>query len=432
MRYTPLSSNFYRSTRARFMDAISQGGLAVFNSNDIYPISADSTMPFQQHRDIFYLCGIDQEESILLLFPDAINPNHREVLFVKKTDNHIAVWEGAKLSQKEATNISGIKTILWTDDFKLLFNQLTKEAKAIYFNTNEHYRANVETQTREDRFIKWAKKKYPTHQHEKSNFILQRLRSIKNKEEIDQIQQAINITEKGFRRVLNFVKPGVWEYEIEAEFANEFIKNRSKGFAYSPIIASGQSNNILHYIQNNSKCQSGDLILIDVGAEYGNYSSDMTRTIPVSGKFTPRQRAVYDAVQKIGEESMQLLVPGTQIKEYNNEVGKIMTSALIDLGLLNKKDSKIKDKKNPAYKKYFMHGTSHHLGLDTHDYGLIEEPIEPNMVLSVEPGIYIPEEGFGIRIEDNILVKKEDGPLNLMKNIPKDPDQIEELMFKRD
>ena len=432
MRYKPLSSNFYRSTRAKFMDAISQGGLAVFNSNDIYPISADSTMPFQQHRDIFYLCGIDQEESILLLFPDAKNPNHREVLFVKKTNNHIAVWEGAKLSQKEATNISGIKTVLWTDDFKLLFNQLTKEAKAIYFNTNEHYRANVETQTREDRFIKWAKKKYPTHQHEKSNFILQRLRSIKNKEEIDQIQQAINITEKGFRRILNFVKPGVWEYEIEAEFANEFIKNRSKGFAYSPIIASGQSNNILHYIQNNSKCQSGDLILIDVGAEYGNYSSDMTRTIPVSGKFTPRQRAVYDAVQKIGEESMQLLVPGTQIKEYNNEVGKIMTSALIDLGLLNKKDSKIKDKKNPAYKKYFMHGTSHHLGLDTHDYGLIEEPIEPNMVLSVEPGIYIPEEGFGIRIEDNILVKKEDGPLNLMKNIPKDPDQIEKLMSKRE
>ena len=432
MRYTPLSSNLYRGNRARFMDAISQGGLAVFNSNDIYPISADSKMPFQQNRDIFYLCGIDQEESILLLFPDAKNPNHREVLFVKKTDNYIAVWEGAKLSRKEATNISGIKTVLWTDDFKLLFNQLTKEAKAIYFNTNEHYRANVETQTREDRFIKWAKKKYPTHQHEKSNFILQRLRSIKNKEEIDQIQQAINITEKGFRRVLNFVKPGVWEYEIEAEFANEFIKNRSKGFAYSPIIASGQSNNILHYIQNNSRCHSGDLILIDVGAEYGNYSSDMTRTIPVSGKFSPRQRAVYDAVQKIGEESMQLLVPGTLIKEYHHEVGKIMTSALIDLGLLNKKDSKIKDKKNPAYKKYFMHGASHHLGLDTHDYGLIEEPIEPNMVLSVEPGIYIPEEGFGIRIEDNILVKNEDGPLNLMKNIPKDPDQIEKLMSKRD
>ena len=428
MRYIPLSSSFYRSNRARFMDAISQGGLAVFNSNDIYPISADSTMPFQQHRDIFYLSGIDQEESVLLLFPDAKNSNHREVLFVKKTNNHIAVWEGAKLSQKEATNISGIQTVLWTDDFNSLFNQLTKEAKSIYFNTNEHYRANIETQTREDRFIEWAKKKYPTHQHEKSNFILQRLRSLKHKEEICQIQQAINITEKGFRRVLDFVKPGVWEYEIEAEFVNEFIKNRSKGFAYSPIIASGRNSNVLHYTQNNSKCQSGDLILIDVGAEYGNYASDMTRTIPVSGKFTPRQRRVYDAVRKIGEESMQLLVPGTLIKEYNQEVGKIMSSALIDLGLLDKKDLNIKDKKNPAYKKYYMHGTSHHLGLDTHDYGLIEEPIEPNMVLSVEPGIYIPEESFGIRIEEDIVVQEKGGPINLTKNIPKDPDEIEFLM----
>ena len=413
------------------MDAISQGGLAVFNSNDIYPISADSKMPFQQHRDIFYLSGIDQEESVLLLFPDAKNSNHREVLFVKKTNNHIAVWEGAKLSQKEAINISGIQTVLWTDDFNSLFNQLTKEAKSIYFNTNEHYRANIETQTREDRFIEWAKKKYPTHQHEKSNFILQRLRSLKHKEEICQIQQAINITEKGFRRVLDFVKPGVWEYEIEAEFVNEFIKNRSKGFAYSPIIASGRNSNVLHYTQNNSKCQSGDLILIDVGAEYGNYASDMTRTIPVSGKFTPRQRRVYDAVRKIGEESMQLLVPGTLIKEYNQEVGKIMSSALIDLGLLDKKDLNIKDKKNPAYKKYYMHGTSHHLGLDTHDYGLIEEPIEPNMVLSVEPGIYIPEESFGIRIEEDVVVQEKGGPINLTKNIPKDPDEIEFLMSSR-
>ena len=413
------------------MDAISQGGLAVFNSNDIYPISADSKMPFQQHRDIFYLSGIDQEESVLLLFPDAKNSNHREVLFVKKTNNHIAVWEGAKLSRKEAINISGIQTVLWTDDFNSLFNQLTKEAKSIYFNTNEHYRANIETQTREDRFIEWAKKKYPTHQHEKSNFILQRLRSLKHKEEICQIQQAINITEKGFRRVLDFVKPGVWEYEIEAEFVNEFIKNRSKGFAYSPIIASGRNSNVLHYTQNNSKCQSGDLILIDVGAEYGNYASDMTRTIPISGKFTPRQRRVYDAVRKIGEESMQLLVPGTLIKEYNQEVGKIMSSALIDLGLLDKKDLNIKDKKNPAYKKYYMHGTSHHLGLDTHDYGLIEEPIEPNMVLSVEPGIYIPEESFGIRIEEDIVVQEKGGPINLTKNIPKDPDEIEFLMSSR-
>ena len=428
MRYIPLTSNFYSNNRANFIDSISKGGIAVFNSNDIYPISADSTMPFQQHRDIFYLTGIDQEETILLLFPDAKNTNHREILFVKKTNNHIKVWEGEKLSMKKAANISGIKTVLWTDDFKKLFTKLLKEAKAIYVNTNEHYRANIETQTREDRFIEWSKLNFPNHPHKKSNLILQNLRSIKHNEEISQIKKAIDISEKGFRRVLNFVKPGVWEYEIEAEFSFIFIKNCSKGFAYSPIIASGYNNNTLHYTQNNSQCQSGDLILMDVGAEYGNYSSDITRTIPVSGRFNSRQRAVYDVVLKILEESMQLLTPGTVIKEYNMEVGKLMTSALIDLGLLDKNDSMLTDLKNPAYKKYFMHGISHHLGLDTHDYGLIEEPIQPNMVLTVEPGIYIPAEGFGIRIEEAVVVQKKGVPLNLTKSIPRDPDEIEYLM----
>tara|TARA_B100000963_G_scaffold290993_1_gene260907 strand:+ start:6614 stop:7912 length:1299 start_codon:yes stop_codon:yes gene_type:complete len=428
MRYIPLTSNFYSNNRANFIDSISRRGIAVFNSNDIYPISADSTMPFEQHRDIFYLTGIDQEETILLLFPDAKNTNYREILFIKKTNNHIKVWEGEKLSKKKASNISGIKTVLWTDDFKKLFKKLLKEAKAIYINTNEHYRANIETQTREDRFIEWSKLNFPNHPLKKSNFILQKLRSIKHNEEISQIKKAIDISEKGFRRVLSFVKPGVWEYEIEAEFSFVFIKNCSKGFAYSPIIASGYNNNTLHYTHNNSKCQSGDLILMDVGAEYGNYSSDITRTIPVSGRFNSRQRAVYDVVLKILEESMQLLTPGTLIKEYNMEVEKLVTSALIDLGLLYKNDSMLMDLKNPAYKKYFMHGISHHLGLDTHDYGLIEEPIQPNMVLTVEPGIYIPEEGFGIRIEDDVVVQKKGIPFNLSKNIPKDPDEIEYLM----
>ena len=431
MRYDPLSSKFYSANRANFIRAMTPGGLAVFNSNDIYPVSADSTLPFEQHRDIFYLSGIDQEESILLLFPDAINPNHREILFVKETNDHIAVWEGAKLSQQEANSISGIKTVLWKDSFELLFDELAKEAKTLYFNTNEHYRARVETQTREDRFIEWAKKSFPDHPTEKSNFILQKLRSIKHKEEIEQIQKAIDITEKGFRRVLKHVKPGVWEYEIEAEFSHEFLKNRSKGFAYTPIIASGQNNNVLHYIHNNAQCRPGELILMDVGAEYGNYSSDMTRTVPVSGKFSPRQRSVYEAVLKVGEEAMQLLVPGILIKEYHQEVGKIMTSALIDLGLLDHDTVTNQDPENPAYKKYFMHGTSHHLGLDTHDYGLIEEPLQPNMVLTVEPGIYIPEEGFGIRIEDDIMIHEKNGPLNLMKNIPKDPDEIEALMSEK-
>ena len=428
MRYQALSSKFYSNNRDKFMHSMSKGGLAVFNSNDIYPISADSTLPFQQHRDIFYLSGIDQEETILLLFPKAKNPDHREILFVKETNDHIAVWEGAKLSKKQATDISGVKTVLWLDEFEQLFCELAKEAEILYINTNEHYRANVSTQTREDRYIEWAKEKFPGHPIEKSNFILQHLRSIKDKEEINQIQKAIDITEKGFRRALSFIKPGVWEYEIEAVFSYEFLKNRSKGFAYTPIIASGKNSNVLHYIQNNAQCVAGDLILIDVGAEYGNYASDMTRTVPVSGKFSPRQRAVYEAVLKVGEEAMKMLTPGAILEEYHREVGKIMTSELIGLGLLDRQTVKDQDPKNPAYKKYFMHGTSHHLGLDTHDYGLINEPIQADMVFTVEPGIYIPEEGFGIRIEDDVVVQNEGTPVNLMKNIPKDPDEIEMLM----
>lgn len=428
MRYRPLSSRLYSKNRAHFMEAMEPGGLAVFNSNDIYPISADSTLPFAQHRDIFYLSGMDQEESILLLFPDAPKPEHKEILFIKKTSELIAVWEGQKLTQKQATVLSGIETVCWLDDFEILFESLASEAKTFYFNTNEHYRAKVETQTREDRFIKWAKAKFPNHPTEKSNFILQKLRSIKDVEEIDQIKNAIDITEKGFRRVLPFIKPGVWEFEIEAEYAHEFLKNRSDGFAYTPIIASGKNCNVLHYVDNNAQCQTGDLILMDVGAAYGNYASDMTRTVPVSGKFTPRQRAVYDAVLRVEEAAMQLLIPGILIKEYHQEVGQIMTDELIQLGLLDQTMVKNQDPEKPAYKKYFMHGTSHHLGLDTHDYGLVDQPLQANMVLTVEPGIYIPEEGFGIRIEDDVVTQESGPPINLMKNIPKAADEIEQLM----
>ena len=428
MRYRPLSSHFYSKNRDRFVQAMKPGGLAVFNSNDIYPISADSTLPFAQHRDIFYLSGINQEESILLLFPNAPKPEHREILFIKKTNELIAVWEGQKLTQKQATALSGIQTVCWLDDFEAMFETLAHEAKVFYFNTNEHYRAKVETQTREDRFIKWAKAKFPSHPTEKSNFILQKLRSVKDAEEIDQIKNAIDITENGFRRVLPFIKPGVWEFEIEAEYAHEFLKNRSDGFAYTPIIASGKNCNVLHYIDNNKQCQSGDLILMDVGAAYGNYASDMTRTVPVSGKFTARQRAVYDAVLRVEKAAMELLVPGILIKEYHQEVGQIMTDELIGLGLLNQVTVKNQDPEKPAYKKYFMHGTSHHLGLDTHDYGLVDQPLQANMVLTVEPGIYIPEEGFGIRIEDDVVTQEHGPPINLMENIPKEPDEIEHLM----
>ena len=387
MRYRPLSSKLYSKNRDHFIRGLESGGLAVFNSNDIYPISADSTLPFAQHRDIFYLSGIDQEESILLLFPDAPKPEHREILFIKKTDEKIAIWEGQKLTQEQATALSGIQTVHWLDDFEVLFVSLAKAAKVFYFNTNEHFRAKVETQTREDRFIKWAKAKFPNHPTEKSNFILQKLRSVKDAEEIDQIKNAINITEKGFRRVLPFIKPGRWEFEIEAEFAHEFIKNRSDGFAYTPIIASGKNCNVLHYVDNNKQCQSGELILMDVGAAYGNYASDMTRTVPVSGKFTPRQRTVYEAVLRVEKAAMQLLVPGILIKEYHQEIGQIMTDELIGLGLLDQTMVKNQDPEKPAYKKYFMHGTSHHLGLDTHDYGLVDQPLQANMVLTVEPGI---------------------------------------------
>ncbi len=402
--------------------------LAVFNSNDIYPISADSTMPFQQHRDIFYLSGVDQEESILVLFPNAVEEKHREILFLKETNDHIAVWEGEKLTKKKALETSGIKTVYWIQEFDKILKELTAQSETIYYNTNEHYRASVDTETREARFIKATKDKYPAHNIAKSNIILQRLRSIKDPIELDLIQLACNITEKGMRRVLNFVKPGVMEFEIEAEYIHEFLCNRSNGFAYTPIIASGNNANVLHYIENNQECKDGDLILMDVGAEYANYSSDMTRTIPVNGKFTKRQRDVYDAVNRVKNEATKMLIPGTLWKEYHIEVGNLMTSELLGLGLLDKTAVKNEDPDCPAYKKYFMHGTSHHIGLDTHDYGILWEPMKANMVFTVEPGIYIPEEGFGIRLEDDVVIQESGEPFNLMRNIPIEAEEIEELM----
>jgi len=431
MRYKPLSSNFYKKNRINFADSMLSKSIAVFNSNDIYPISADSTyFPFQQHRDIFYLTGIEQEETILLIFPNAEKIKEKEILFIKKTDEKISIWEGEKLSLEKARDLSGIETVFWVSDFEKVFNSLINKCEKLYINTNEHYRSKVETQTREDRFINRAKKKYPSLEHVKGNLILQRLRSVKTDEEINQIQKACDITEKGFKRILNFITPGVYEYEIEAEFSHEFIKNSSTGFAYQPIVASGKNNNVLHYVKNNGVCKSGDLVLIDVGAEYGNYSSDMTRTIPVSGKFSKRQREVYNAVLKVKREAAKLLTPGTLWKEYHHEVGKIMSSELISLGLLTKSEVKNQNPKDPAYKKYFMHGTSHHLGLDTHDYGLIDEPMKENMVFTVEPGIYLPKEGFGIRLEDDVVIKEKGKVENLMKNIPIDPNEIEELMSK--
>ena len=430
MKYKPLSKSFYQNTRKSFMAEMEPSSLAIFNSNDIYPICADSVMPFEQHRDLFYLSGIDQEESIIILFPDAIDPKHKEIAFVKKTNSHIEVWEGPKLNKEKTYELSGIKTVYWLEDFKDIFQELSTQCNKFYFNTNEHYRQAVETETREDRFIKWCKNQYPAHNVAKSNPILQKLRSVKDDQEITQIKKACDITEKAMRRVISFLKPDVWEYEIEAELVHECIKNRSKGFAYQPIIASGFNANILHYTLNNKKCKSGELVLIDVAAEYGNYSADVTRTFPVSGVYTERQKKVYNAVLNVKNEATKLLVTGTLWKEYHKEVGKIMTSELIGIGLLDKSDIQNQDPENPAYKKYFMHGTSHHLGLNTHDYGLLNLPMESQMVFTVEPGIYIPEEGFGIRLEDDVVIQNSSEPINLSKNIPIEIEEIESLMNK--
>lgn len=428
MKYHRIPKSLFIKNRRKFMDQMYPASLAVFNSNDIYPVSADSTLAFAQHSDILYLSGADQEESILLLFPDAINPAHREILFVRETNAHIAVWEGPKYTKEQAREISGIETIMWLSDFDRVFFDLMTEAHSIYFNTNEHYRQAVETQTREDRFIAKCKRDFPAHSWHKSQPILQEIRGVKEPEEIALMQQACDITEKGIRRLLSFIKPGVWEYEIEAELLHEFVRNRSKGFAYTPIIASGANANVLHYLENNQQCQAGDLILMDVAAEYANYRSDLTRTFPVSGRFTERQAAVYQAVLRVKKEATAMLVPGTLWAEYHKEVGKIMTSELLDLGLLDRASVQQQDPERPAYKKYFMHGTSHHIGLDTHDYGALKTPMKAGMVFTVEPGIYIPAEGMGVRLEDNVVIQEQGAPKNLMANIPIEIEEIEALM----
>ncbi len=430
MKYLPIDRNLFIKNRKKFVAKMKPNSLAVFNSNDIYPVSADSTLPFAQHRDIFYLSGVDQEESVLVIFPDAPKPEHKEILFLKETNEHIAIWEGEKLTKERALEVSGIKTVYWLQDMEKVLFEIMTQAENVYINTNEHYRANIDTETREARFIIKLKNQYPGHTYLRSQPILQRLRSVKEPEEIALIKHACDITEKGFRRILNFVKPGVWEHEIEAEFAHEFLRNRSNGFAYTPIIASGNNANVLHYIENNQECKDGDIILMDVGAMYANYSSDMTRMVPVSGKFTDRQKEVYNAVLRVKDKAAAMLKPGVLWAEYHIEVGKLMTEELIGLGLLTKEDVKNEDPKWPAYKKYFMHGTSHHMGLDTHDYGILTEPIKAGMVFTVEPGIYIPDEGFGIRIEDDYVVQETGEPLNLMKNIPITVEEIEELMTK--
>ena len=428
MKYQTIDAALFKLNRKNFMSQMEDGTLAVFNSNDIFPISADSTMPFQQHRDILFLSGVDQEESILVLFPNAKNPNQREVLFLKETSELIAIWEGEKLDKNRALEVSGIASVHWLKDFQTVFKQMMAEASGIYLNTNEHLRANTEVETREDRFIKNVKQDYPTHQVHKSAPILHRLRSVKHPIEINLMQKACDITKAGIYRLLKFNKPGVWEHHIEAELAHEFLMNSSRGFAYTPIIASGKNACVLHYIENNKECFDGDVILLDVGAEYANYASDLTRCIPVSGRFTARQKEVYNAVLHVKNEAEKLLVPGTMMADYHKQVGLLMEEQLVKLKLISLSDIKSQNPDWPAYKKYFMHGTSHFIGLDTHDVGLWNEPIKSGMAFTCEPGIYIPEENLGIRLEDDLVVQEKGAPLNLMSEIPLAADEIEDLM----
>lgn len=428
MRYTFPPQSLYISNRSKFVKQMMPGSVAVFNSNDIYPSSSDGHLKFRQHSDILYLSGMDQEESILVLFPDAYEPEFREMLFLKETSPQIAIWEGAKFTKEQATTISGVANVYWLQEFDVIFNKVMAQASTIYLNTNEHLRAHVDTQTREDRFIERVKKQYPAHAVAKSAPILHSIRSVKEAAELELMQTACNITEAGIRRLLGFVKPGVFEYEIEAELIHEFVRRGSRGFAYDPIIASGANSNVLHYIANDQICKAGDLLLLDVGAEYANYASDLTRTIPVSGRYTPRQKQVYNAVLRVKQAATKLLVPGTHLNDYHKAVGALMEKELVDLGLITPAEIAGQDPKWPAYKKYFMHGTSHYLGLDVHDVGHWTKPIQAHMVFTVEPGIYIPEEGFGIRLEDNVVVQEKGDPFNLMRNIPLHPEEIEDLM----
>ncbi len=427
MKYLSIDSKLFVKNRRKFSQAMKPKSLAIFNSNDIMPTNADGTMPFRQNNDLFYLSGVDQEESIVLLFPDAPSEKHREILFLKETNEEIAIWEGEKLTKEAAQKNTGIQTIYWLQDFNKILKSIIYEAEIIYLNSNEHLREGNEVETRDDRFRKWCKNEYPLHAYERSAPIMDYLRSIKEEEEVELMQTACNITAKGVDRILKFIQPGVMEYEIEAEIMHEFLRNRSRGFAYSPIIASGFNACVLHYIENNQECKDGDLILMDFGAEYANYASDLTRTVPVNGKFTERQKEVYSAVLSVMKGANQILRPGITLNEYHKQVGEMMSKELVQLGLINQEEVDSQNPEWPAYKKYFMHGTSHYIGLDVHDIGSWYKPIEAGMVFTIEPGIYIREENLGIRLENNILIGKEKNT-DLMAHIPLEIEDIEAAM----
>jgi Xaa-Pro aminopeptidase len=427
MRYSPVNNELFSNNRKRFTAQLPKGSLAVFNANDVLPSNADGTLKFIQNKDLFYLSGIDQEETILVLFPDAYLPEHREIVFVTETNDKIARWEGAKLDKDQATNVSGVQSVFWLEDFERIFTDLMSQAQQVYLNTNEHLRAKTEVETRDDRFRKWCQAEFSLHSYQRSAPIMHQLRAIKSPLEVEQMQKASDLNTQAFKRVLKYLKPGVKEYELEAEFLHEYVRNGSPGFSYEPIIANGANACVLHYIENKDACQDGDLVLFDCGCWYANYASDVTRCFPVNGKFSARQKELYNAVLRVQEASLAMLRPGNQLHSYHKDVGELMTAELLQLGLLHKTDVKNQDPKWPAYKKYFMHGTSHYIGLDVHDSGLWTEKMAVGNAFTCEPGLYIPEEGIGIRIEDDIVIGEKEN-LNLTAGIPKAVAEIEDFM----
>jgi Xaa-Pro aminopeptidase len=427
MRYQPISSEMYVRNRTRLVKNLKAESMAILNSNDEMPRSGDQTFPFRQNSDLFYLTGLDQEKCILTLCPGHPVESLREVLFTVKTNDLMVTWNGYKYTLDEAREISGIKTVKWLDEFEFTLKDLMSRVQTVYLNQNEYIKFATEVPSRDLRFAEKMRKEFPAHSYERLAPLITSLRLVKEPEEITQMKKACDITEAGFRRILGFVKPGISEFEVEAEFTHAFAA-KGTGHAYQPIVASGKNACVLHYISNDKPCKDGDLLLLDVGAEYGNYCADMSRTIPVNGKFSSRQRQVYEAVLRLLKAGMSMLVPGITNEKWHGEVCKLMEKELIGLGLITAEQVKSQDPASPAFFKYYMHGTGHFLGLDVHDVGSRQDVFVKGMVMTCEPGIYIPEEGIGIRIENDVMV--DDIPLNLMAHIPVEPDEIEELMAK--
>ncbi len=427
MKNLPLNPELFRKNRERFVGMMKKNAITIIVSNDEVPSNGDAIYRFKQNSDLYWLTGITQEDSMLILFPDNPEPKYREVLVLVRPNELKEKWDGKRLRANEARDISGIRTVIWLDTLDALLQTWVHLADTIYLDSNENDRKASLLQTRDYRFIREMKKRYPLHHFERAAKIFKELRAIKTAYEVEVVQKAIDITENTFRRLLKFIKPGVMEYEIEAEIVHSFLSQRAAGEAYGSIIASGDRARTLHYVSNNQECRDGELVLMDFGAEYGGYCADLTRTVPVNGKFSKRQKTVYNACLHLHDYAKSLLKPGISILEYTDKVGEEATQQFLKIGLLKKADVKNEDPDNRAYRKYLYHGISHHLGIDVHDLGTRTEPIKPGMLFTVEPGIYIEEEQMGIRIENNVWITK-NGNKDLMKNIPITAEDIEALM----